>query len=488
MSTNNKIAEDKKTATARQRAVCTTGAIEDVDKNNQNSKRQHMRLLATSFGNNNNNDRKNKNGSLFKYSMLLLVFFLAVHLLRRNDVVLVEVAYSSSSSSRIKQQAYNGYEAEEITTTATTKTSLATEEMPFSAIVTSDEGTSSRHSEQAVDSSAPAAHGEKAVAAETISLITTPDAAATRNKVASTPTLAIPNLLLIGAQKAGTSTLSAWLTMNLGVCTSKVLKGEPAWYGKEPHFFDMDERYSQGLTLYIRKFQHCFVNQTRNATYVMDATPKTMMFPDRVRAIYDQVPAHQRLSLKLIAILREPISRTLSMYNHNANKWRTSESSKDTLVQQERKYVSNDNTGRLMNFAEFAQTRIVNATYHEDDKSWYGSHIERWSEYFNRSSQLLIVRYDEIKSNPSMLQSRIQEFLGIEEKKRKDGGFVSTNAQETVYKIKTIDCDTQTRLVEVYSESNERLYQFLNDNPGPPSEERPFPKFKISNCSADAQF
>ena len=120
----------------------------------------------------------------------------------------------------------------------------------------------------------------------------------------------LPNILLVGAQKAGTSAVASWLFDN-GICRSL--------NGKEVHFFDHKEKYKLGSDYYIKQFQHC-----NKGGLSMDATPNTLIFPEKVYKTYNEVynassstPSHeQSQQLKIIVTLREPISRQLSRYNH----------------------------------------------------------------------------------------------------------------------------------------------------------------------------
>lgn len=116
----------------------------------------------------------------------------------------------------------------------------------------------------------------------------------------------LPNILLVGAQKAGTSAVASWLFDN-GICRSL--------NGKEVHYFDHKDKYKLGHDYYIKQFQHC--NKGRLS---MDATPNTLIFPEKVHKTYTEdntTASHEQLQqLKIILILREPISRQLSRYNH----------------------------------------------------------------------------------------------------------------------------------------------------------------------------
>ena len=92
----------------------------------------------------------------------------------------------------------------------------------------------------------------------------------------------MPNILLAGALKAGTTAISDWLFEN-GVCRPEVFDDEPPFFNKHVMFFDQPGRFEKGLPFYARRFQHC-----KNSAFVMDATPNTLSFPHNVENTYKE--------------------------------------------------------------------------------------------------------------------------------------------------------------------------------------------------------
>ena len=106
--------------------------------------------------------------------------------------------------------------------------------------------------------------------------------------------LCLPSVQLIGAQKAGTSAIADWLFEQGGFQRPRVFQGEPRYYSKEVHFFDIDSRFHQGLEFYAKRFQpppqnpkavsgqadEYFQKKTNSIvpTRMMDATPDTLQF------------------------------------------------------------------------------------------------------------------------------------------------------------------------------------------------------------------
>jgi len=69
----------------------------------------------------------------------------------------------------------------------------------------------------------------------------------------------LPDILLIGAQKAGSSALANWL-FDYGICPARVFDQEPKFYRKEVHYFGNEERYAEGVEFYTHRFAHCHLS------------------------------------------------------------------------------------------------------------------------------------------------------------------------------------------------------------------------------------
>ena len=107
----------------------------------------------------------------------------------------------------------------------------------------------------------------------------------------------LPNFLIVGAQKCGTSTLAAWLRAHPDVFFSE---------RKELHFFSDEEVWQRGVDWYASCFE-----QAGDRPAIGEATPHYMDFPESIRRIAEVVP-----DAKLIVCLRDPVARAYSSYRH----------------------------------------------------------------------------------------------------------------------------------------------------------------------------
>ena len=105
----------------------------------------------------------------------------------------------------------------------------------------------------------------------------------------------LPTALIIGAQKAGTTALYAWLRQHPTVVG-------PSW--KEVNYFD--RRYAKGERWYRGNFP-----RARGATVVAEASTGYLfhpLAPERAKALLPDA--------RLIALVRDPVSRAYSHYQH----------------------------------------------------------------------------------------------------------------------------------------------------------------------------
>jgi hypothetical protein len=107
-----------------------------------------------------------------------------------------------------------------------------------------------------------------------------------------------PDFIIVGAMKAGTSSLRYQLGNHskISIPTDEV------------HFFNNDSNYNKGLDWYIDRL--CF-NFTENTVLIGEKTPTYCYQPNVAKRIHGIFP-----DVKLIWIFREPVSRAYSNYMH----------------------------------------------------------------------------------------------------------------------------------------------------------------------------
>jgi hypothetical protein len=110
------------------------------------------------------------------------------------------------------------------------------------------------------------------------------------------PTL--PNLLVIGAAKAGTTSLHSYLSAHPEIFMSKQ---------KELNFFDERGRWNKGVEWYRSNFDAAFsINGESSPQY--SRFPRNAGVPERIRRVLG--------TPKLIYLIRDPVERIMSFYGH----------------------------------------------------------------------------------------------------------------------------------------------------------------------------
>jgi hypothetical protein len=175
----------------------------------------------------------------------------------------------------------------------------------------------------------------------------------------------LPNFLIIGAEKAGTTWLYEKLRRHPEVYMPRV---------KELWFFSRDG--SEGKT------QEWYEKHFEAAPAVGEATPAYMYGRRVPRRIADAIP-----DVKLIACLRHPTDRTYSHYWMNRGLGEVDCTFEEVVRERREPYIGN---GR------------------------YGEQLDRYLSYFDRD-QLLILISEEVFSDQNASLNHICSFLGVDD-------------------------------------------------------------------------
>lgn len=109
----------------------------------------------------------------------------------------------------------------------------------------------------------------------------------------------LPDFLIVGAMKAGTTSLAAWLRAHPRVFVPD---------DKELHFFDV--RWNEGLDWYRAQFADASDEEIAG-----EATPSYMVRDVHIQRMASVVP-----DARLIVLLRNPVDRAWSQFNHSVER------------------------------------------------------------------------------------------------------------------------------------------------------------------------
>jgi Sulfotransferase domain len=195
----------------------------------------------------------------------------------------------------------------------------------------------------------------------------------------------LPNFLIVGAARSGTTTLYSHLKDHPDVYL-------PANKRPEPHFFLKTAEFTRGLAYYEeRYFSAC-----RNQKAVGEASTSYLFGPDVPKRIRGSLP-----DVKLVCILRDPVERAFSSY------WHTVKSGLETLPFEE---AILRETVRKDEIAGTALDEIAPFAYAE--RGLYHRQLSRWLSEFPRS-QMKIVIFDDFVADPIGILREIAGFLEV---------------------------------------------------------------------------
>jgi hypothetical protein len=185
--------------------------------------------------------------------------------------------------------------------------------------------------------------------------------------VSSAPVL--PTFLVIGAMKAGTTSLHEWLRHHPQVFMPQL---------KEPEFFSEDDNWRRGIRWYSSLFEPGAGSPVRGeASTGYSRVERFPAAPARAASIVPEA--------RLIYVLRDPIDRMRSHYRHSVLMGRERRSVDDAL---------RSGGGYL-------------------DASSYARQIRSHLEHFDRQ-QLFTVFSDELRADPDGTLRRICSFIGAD--------------------------------------------------------------------------
>lgn len=202
----------------------------------------------------------------------------------------------------------------------------------------------------------------------------------------------MPNFLIIGAQKAGTTSLYHYLKQHPQVYMSPV---------KEPHFYTYEgeklNTHGPGRNLSIpitnlEVYQAMF-QEVSDETAIGEASPSYIYSPKAPERIRHYIP-----NTKLIAILRHPAERAYSNFLHSI-RYNCEPLNDFAQALQEEEVRIRDNWGFL---------------WHYKQKGFYYVQLKRYFDLFDQE-QIRVYLYEDLNTNPNRVLRDIFQFLSVDE-------------------------------------------------------------------------
>jgi len=244
----------------------------------------------------------------------------------------------------------------------------------------------------------------------------------------------LPDFLILGAQKAGTTALYAYLRRHPGITG-------PRW--KEVSYFD--RHYRRGSAWYRGNFP-----AGRGRRLVGEASPSYLfhpLAPERAAAL---VPG-----ARLIAILRDPVERAYSHYQHELALGREALSFEEALDREDTRMEGE--LERILADPGYFSHPWWNFTYVA--RGLYAEQLERWHAAYGRQ-QLLVLANEELSVDAAATYARVLEFLGAAPHE------LDSYPRVFDRDYPALRPETRERLVAHFAGPNRRLYALLGRDLG----------------------
>ena len=257
----------------------------------------------------------------------------------------------------------------------------------------------------------------------------------------SSPIRLLPDFLIIGTQRGGTTSLYNYLMGRPGVGPATV---------KELHFFD--KKFHKGSAWYRAHFptgiQKYAFELTRKHHFVTgEASAYYLFHPHAPKRVAQLLP-----DVKLIVLLRNPVDRAYSQYNFEVELGRESLSFEEALAVEEER-IGKERERILLDesYVSFDHSR-----YSYLARGIYVDQLRTWMHYFPLE-QFLLLRSEDFYADPASALDQVSQFLQLpplqaQERTKK---YTSHNYNTTPYS--SMNPATRGRLVAYFEPHNQRL-------------------------------
>ncbi|MDF1519330.1 MAG: sulfotransferase domain-containing protein [Brevefilum sp.] len=261
------------------------------------------------------------------------------------------------------------------------------------------------------------------------------------------------DFMIIGAQRAGTTSLYKFLDILPSFCGS---------YDKEVGYFSIDELYTKGMDWYHQQFRTCARCQLK-----FEATPEYLYYPfvpGRIK--------QYKSDLKFIVLLRDPVDRCFSAWKLFKNIHKHDQVNRQRIIV-DSKNTKNDALANLMTEEDFPHfSTLVKEDldrYYTNSVSFepsfvrrglYHQQISHWMKFFD-ISQFLFLEISEL-NQPEELLMKLQDFLAVnldlEVRDLTMPEYNKLSGKKTV----EVDPETLKLLQNFYHQHNLNLFQLIN--------------------------
>ncbi len=257
-------------------------------------------------------------------------------------------------------------------------------------------------------------------------------------RLATAPMRLLPDFIIIGTAKGGTTSLYNYLAQHPYIL--------PA-IRKEVRFFD--DHFHRGLTWYRAFFatqvtRRLLVQRSGSRVVTGESSPFYLYHPVVAERVHRALPR-----AKLIVLLRNPIDRAYSYYHHSIRHKREGRSFEEAVAEELA------HPGLMIGVPKRpVGVHSRRPPYPYLSPGIYVEQLQAWARFFPRE-QFLVLKSEDFFADPSTAFGKVLEFLGVQPWRPprfqvfNDGVYSPMNAR------------TRGQLAEYFRPYNQRLYEYL---------------------------
>ncbi len=245
----------------------------------------------------------------------------------------------------------------------------------------------------------------------------------------------LPDFLIIGAQKAGTTALYNYLNQHPQVVPT--LK-------KELMFFDCN--FPKG-DLWYRSF-YPLQEEMKAGQITGEASPSYMLDPNAASRAFEMVP-----EVKLIALLRNPIDRAYSGYQASIRNGYDDVSFEEAVALEEERLDGEEE--RILADINYPMRSF--RVYSYLHRGLYAEQLKRWLQFYPRE-QLLVLQSERLFENTPAVFGEVIDFLGLDAFDLQDYKKMHAGQYEN-----EMSAEMRAQLREYFAPHNQELFELLGE-------------------------
>lgn len=249
----------------------------------------------------------------------------------------------------------------------------------------------------------------------------------------SSPLRVLPDLIVIGVVRSGTTSLYHYLSQHPSIIKSA--------YDELGYF---DSNYKLGLNWYKSLFPSIFTKKNiikKSGKFITyDVTPFYIYHNKIPQRIHQILP-----NSKLIVILRNPVDRSYSNYFLG-----NQEKKFEEIIADEKKILNKIDKNNEDKYYNFVHTSML-------ARGFYAEQLERWFKIFPKN-QILIIKSEELAIETNKIMNDVFSFLGLPYYE------ISDKSKKNKIDYDAMKIETRTDLIDFFRPYNEKLYSLLGRN------------------------